>query len=165
MTPMLPARSRSALLFACLAGCQPAADDAPAPAEEPARTAPALKPFEDVASTRPEATASADPNEPFAGTGLQNRPLWKQAQRAAVRAEGLYQEAVQAHRDGDRSLLNARGAEAKALFNRALEDTAEFEAELLETYGERDASVEAIMAERSVWFDRLRWLHKTVGGS
>ena len=147
-----------------LAGCRPA-DGGPEPAAVPTEVeaAPTLAPFEDVPSTRPGSSAGGQPNASFADSGLGDSAVWKRAVLAAEEAEELYQAAAQAHRDGERSLLNSRGAEAKALFNRALEDTAEFEAEIVETYGERDSGVAAIMAVRNRWFDRLRWLHKTVG--
>ncbi len=154
------------LLLALIpSGCS----DAPsggAPEEDRAAAAqaqerPRLRPFEDLA---PEADPPSKRRTqgPFSGT-LAERLVWKRALETAAEAEGHYELAEQAHRDSDREALNREGGEARRLYNQALEDTAEFEEELIVDHGEEDDEVAAIVKVRNGWFDRLRWLHKTVG--
>lgn len=162
-----PLRSAFALSAALLLGtaCAPASPPGTAPETVQDQAAPAfepsgLKPFEEQGA--PGEDGSGEPSFTPA-VGLDQRPVWTAALELAAEAQVAYEAAEEAHRRSDREALNRHGGEARALYDRALEDTAEFETEIQAAHGERDPEVRSIVATRSTWFDRLRWLHRTVG--
>ena len=126
----------------------------------PAPEAPALKPFEDLP---PLPSAKSSSTTPFSeSVELEQRSVWKRALALAAEAEKHFAAAEEAHRAGDRAALNEAGREARTLFDRALEETALFEEEIVAAHGERDPAVKRIVQARNGWFDRTRWLHKSI---
>lgn len=122
------------------------------------------KPFANVPDDVPPPPRSAAGGKARKGTapdGLAQNPVWQRALEQAEMAQKLYDEATAAKVEGDTKTLNAKGNEAKALYDQALEDTAVWEEELVEKYGDGEPQVAAIMRVRSRWFDRTRWLHKS----
>jgi hypothetical protein len=163
----LPPRSALAVSFVLLlwTACDPASPPAtaPEPVQEPAAPGfepSGLKPFAEEGAE--DEDGSGQPTY-TPGAGLDERPVWTAALELAAEAQVAYEAAEEAHRRADREALNRLGGEARTLYDRALEDTALFESEIQAAHGERDPQVRAIVAMRSTWFDRLRWLHKTVG--
>ena len=141
-----------------IAACGADEPPPPPPQHEPEPEAPALRPFEDLPG--PD---SAREDRPFAtSVGLETRPVWKRALAQAEEAETLYVIATDAHKAGIRDKLNESGSEARSLFDTALTNTAAFELEVVEEFGEDDPAVARIVAERNRWFERVRWLHRTV---
>jgi len=148
-----------AALSAAGSACAPAGE-APAPASAAAPEEPALRPFEDL----PGQAFSGSGTAPFSESGeLEERGVWTRALALAAQAETFFVAAQEAHRAGDRAALNEQGREARVLFDRALEETAVFEEEILAAHGERDPAVKRIVQTRNGWFDRTRWLHKSIG--
>lgn len=125
---------------------------------------PALKPFEDLPPEEapPRKRRTGDEGAFSKSIGLEDSAVWTAALSRAEQAEEFYVAAQEAHRAGDRATLNEKGRKARSLFDRALEDTAVFEEQNIETYGERDVAVARIVRTRSTWFDRTLWLHKSV---
>lgn len=161
-----PHRSILAAAAALLAGA--GCDPTPPPARAPEPIRDELSGSDEPADLLPFAEEGADAGTESArtftpGVGLDQRPVWTAAVELAAEAQMAYEAAEEAHRRADREALNRHGGEARALYDRALEDTALFETEIQEAHGERDPEVRSIVATRSTWFDRLRWLHKTVG--
>jgi hypothetical protein len=106
--------------------------------------------------------AAAGSSVSTAPAGLADDATWVKALGLAEEAETHYAAATAAHAAADRETLNEEGKRAQALFDQALESTAVWEEELLETYGENDSQVRSIKKRRSLWFDRTRWLHKSI---
>ena len=123
------------------------------------------RPFEDMPPEEPPEeyrAFGASAAVASAPAGLAENAAWKKALALAETAETHFAAAEAAMVAGDRGQLNAEGKLAHTLFDRALEDTAVWEEELLSTYGEADPQVRAIKKQRSKWFDRTRWLHKSI---
>jgi hypothetical protein len=102
---------------------------------------------------------------PFGATapeGLAEDEGWQAAIALAEQAEVHFEAATEAKVAGDTKRLNEEGARARALFDQALESTAVWEEELVSTWGETDPQVRQIMRLRNQWFDRTRWLHKSI---
>ena len=79
-------------------------------------------------------------------------PVWISAAGTAnewIAKHNLAQQALKA-KDNDTYL--ALGPQIRNAFNQLLEDTAEWEMGLLESYGEDDTRVRKIMRERDKWF-------------
>ena len=130
-----------------------------------AETANEPRPFENMPPEEPPEEYQpfgASAAKASAPAGLAESAAWKEALALAERAENHFAAAEAAKVAGDRAKLNSEGKLAKTLFDRALEDTAAWEEELLSTYGEGDPQVRAIKKQRSKWFDRTRWLHKSI---
>jgi len=131
---------------------------------EPARP----RPFEDMPPEEPPPPRAARGDEqasPFTTTapeGLAEDEGWQAAVKLAAEAEAHFEAATEAKVAGDTTRLNQEGARARALFDQALETTALWEEELLEKWGETDPQVRKIVRTRSQWFDRTRWLHKSI---
>lgn len=117
-------------------------------------------PFADV-TVEDAARKKSNKRNPFEGS-LAERSVWKRALATVEVAEQHFIAAQEAHRNGDRAKLNEEGKLARTLFDQALENTALFEEELLVDYGEDDLTVAGILSVRNTWFDRTRWLHKTI---
>jgi hypothetical protein len=116
--------------------------------------------------------AAGDPKRPFAELdvgavgGIDAAAVsatWNSAKQLATEGEALFQEALAAKGNGETSLLNQRGAASQSKFDAALEMTALLEESLIAERGESDATVRALKRTRTQWFDRLRWLHKSIG--
>lgn len=144
--------------------------EAAAAAEKAAKDAEA-KPFADLPPETPPAKrgGGSDPSAPFgafdAGTlgSPEAAATWSAAEALAKEAEEHYQAAVTAKSAGDVETVNTQGAEAKAKFNQALEDTAQLEADLEAKLGDTNMTVRALKKVRSTWFERLDWLLKSTG--
>jgi hypothetical protein len=141
--------------------------DGPKKAEQPAAsTAPARDPFADLPPEKPpERGASGGSKYTFiakAPEGLEENANWKKALVLAKEGEEIFQLAAQAHAASDRTTLNDKGKQARDKFVSAVEITAEWEEELLAKYGDGNASVRAIIKQRSKWIERMTWLHKTI---
>jgi hypothetical protein len=123
------------------------------------------RPFEDMPPEElPEEYRASGASAAVASApaGLAENAAWIEALALAETAETHFAAAEAAMVAGDRAQLNAEGKLARTLFDRALEDTAVWEEELLSAYGEGDPQVRAIKKQRSKWFDRTRWLHKSI---
>lgn len=94
--------------------------------------------------------------------GLADAPEWKKAVKLAEEAQGHFDAATEAKVVGNRKKLNEEGGKARTLFDQALEATALFEEQLVAEWGETDRQVRDIMRTRNQWFDRTRWLHKSI---
>ena len=77
-----------------------------------------------------------------------------------VEAEELYQDAVAALEESDHSTFHKKGYEARKLFEKAIEETAEYEASLIAEHGDIDTDVRGIVQMRSFWEERRLFLHK-----
>ncbi len=137
------------------------AEDATRSAED----ANAPKPFEDMPPEKPPKGAITTSTTPSGTTpaGLEDNRIWKLALELAEEAEAHFTAATESKLAGDRSKLNAEGSRAQTLFDQALEATADWEQQLIATHGDQDPQVRAIMRRRNEWFDRTRWLHKSIG--
>ncbi len=93
--------------------------------------------------------------------GLEQVGLWQSALKVAARGHDLALEAETAKKAEDFDTFNAKGREAWEKFNKALEDTAEWEIEIEERFGETDRQVRKIKRERSKWFKQLGKYRKT----
>jgi len=123
------------------------------------------QPFADMppetAPTR-RSPGAGDASQPFsAPASLLSDPVWQRAVELATEGEALYQEAVAAKTEGDVETLNAKGNQAKAKLDEALESTAQLEEDLIAKRGDTDLLVRKVQATRNTWFDRVRWLHKS----
>ena len=77
------------------------------------------------------------------------------AREIAARANEAYELdalAQQALKKKDNETYLTKGVETRNRFNSLLEETAEWETGLVDTYGEDDRRVKQIMAERDKWF-------------
>jgi len=98
-----------------------------------------------------------------APSGLANKELWLEALEIAKGADELLAQANKARASGDNAMYHAQGRSAKKAYDQALVLTAEWEAEIVDEYGDRNPQVRKIMGIRTRWFDKLRVLHKTTG--
>jgi hypothetical protein len=163
---ILPVGVAAVLGFGALWAISQAKREEAAAAAEASRPEPP-RPFEDMPPEEPpehlrEGPFAASPKLPPAPEGLADTELWIEALDLAAQAEPYYVAATDAHAAGDRDKLNEQGKKARALFDRALENTAEWEEELIAAHGETDSQVRAVKRRRSLWFDRTRWLHKSI---
>ncbi|MCB9914470.1 MAG: hypothetical protein H6828_04900 [Planctomycetes bacterium] len=143
---------------------------APAPVEEgPKVDASAI--FGDLPEEQPPVPGSGGPGggrfkvTDKAPSGLTDNATWIAALHTAEEAAALFAKAKDAKAKDDRAKFNEYGNQAKDLYNKAVEDTALWEEELIEKYGDTDRQVRDIMRIRNGWLDVLRTLHKTTGRS
>ena len=123
------------------------------------------RPFSDMPPEEPPPPRGGKESIPFGATapeGLAEHAGWQAAVVLAKEAEGHFEAATEAKVAGQTKRLNEQGARARSLFDQALESTALWEQELLEQWGEADPQVRQIMRTRNRWFDRTRWLHKSI---
>lgn len=88
---------------------------------------------------------------------------WVKSKEIAARADAVYAEAKQAKAKDDYAAWQAKGKEAKELYDEAIKLSVDWEAELLEKYGDGDRRVRAISSELNGWFKTLEILAKTTG--
>jgi len=127
------------------------------------------RPFADMPPETPPGQSSpaqsptaGGSSQPFGSPeSLLSDPVWQRAVELAAEGEALYQEAVEAKTKRDVPTLNAKGNEAKRKLDEALESTAQLEEDLIAERGETDPLVRDVQRARNVWFDRVRWLHKS----
>lgn len=129
--------------------------------------APSSQPFADLEREEaPEvAGGPSDPAAPFAGADAARAftsVAWTSALALAEEAEPLYEACVAAKRAGNMERANAKGRLARRKYDEALESTAAWEERLIDEHGESDPGVREVMRIRDQWFDRVRWLHKSV---
>ena len=94
-------------------------------------------------------------------SNLANYSPWQEAQGLARQARVLFDEGKLAKAADDYSTWNDKGRQAKALYDEALEMTAEWETEIIGLYSENDVRVADIKKLRDTWFEKIRVLHKT----
>lgn len=87
--------------------------------------------------------------------------LWVKARGIAVRAAAVYTIAKEAKARDDHALWHEKGKEAKELYNEAVTLSVDWEAGLIEKYGDNDRRVKAITSELNGWFRLLEVLAKT----
>lgn len=90
-------------------------------------------------------------------------PTWIKAKATAAEALELYNATVAAKSKGDTALATSKGQAARKKYNEAVETTAAWEEDLLARYNAYDNKVVAIKDARTDWFNKLRWLEKSVG--
>ena len=100
---------------------------------------------------------------PPAPEGLAMDPTWIKAKATAAEALELYNATVAAKSKGDTALATSKGQAARKKYNEAVETTAAWEEDLLARYNAYDNKVVAIKDARTDWFNKLRWLEKSVG--
>ena len=122
------------------------------------------KPFAEMPPEAPPPPREHKPgsNLPMAPDGLATEPQWLKAQVLAAEAKVLYEAAVSAKAKGDQALANEKGGAARDKYNAAVEATAEWEESILSKYNENDSKVRAIKDTRTDWFNKLRFLEKSV---
>jgi len=128
-------------------------------------TAPKASPFSDMP---PEAVPPPRPKQagsdlPPAPESISSEPLWVAAQAIAAEGLVLYDEAMKAKAKGDQSLANEKGKAAREKLDEAITNTADWEESILAQYNAYDAKVSAIKNMRTDWFNKLRYLNKSVG--
>jgi len=96
-----------------------------------------------------------------APSGIADNAVWIEALHKADQAAELMTIAKSAKAEGNHSGWNENANKAKALYNQALEDTALWEEELTEEFGDTDRQVRDIVRIRNKWFKMLDTLLKT----
>lgn len=94
-----------------------------------------------------------------APTSLLQDPVWTAALEASKGAYLLAQEAEEAQRAKDNSKYLKKAVAAREAFDQVIIDTAVWEEELVQQYGDNDQVVSQIMRERQRWFGFLRKYH------
>ena len=127
----------------------------------------ASQPFADLArEARPESSdGSTAPEGPFAGAKSAAKfsgSAWRKALGLVEEADELYEDCLSEKRAGRMKSMNDKGRLARRKYDQALELTAAWEESLVEEHGDSDPGVREIMRTRNQWFDRVRWLHKSV---
>jgi hypothetical protein len=124
---------------------------------------PEHKPFSKYREEAPPARKADENPWREAPAGLANADVWIEALAIGKAADEKLAEANKARSGGDNAMYQAQGKSAKETYDKALLMTAEWEAGLIDKYGERNPQVRQIMGIRTRWFDKLRVLHKTTG--
>lgn len=127
--------------------------------------APKASPFGDMP---PEAAPPPRPKQagsdlPPAPESIASEPLWVAAQALASEGLALYEEAMTAKAKGDQTLANEKGKAARDKLDEAITNTADWEESILAQYNAYDSKVTAIKNRRTDWFNKLRFLNKSVG--
>jgi len=102
--------------------------------------------------------SSPSSNSTPSATGLLTAPVWITALADAEQAKTLLQAANAADRKGDRATYKKKALEARELFHKALEATAQWEYDISEAHGEADERVSKVRSLRNVWFDQRKKL-------
>ena len=128
-------------------------------------TAPKPSPFADMPPEappppRPKRTGSELPPAP---ASIVDEPMWVAAQATAAEGLLLYDEAMSAKAKGNMELANEKGKAARDKLDEAIANTADWEESVLSQYNAYDSKVTAIKNKRTDWFNKLRYLNKSVG--
>jgi hypothetical protein len=91
-------------------------------------------------------------------SGLLADSVWVEAKALAGQAKKTLLEATTADNAGDRKTYKIKAVQARDLFQRALDTTAQWEIDIEEAHGESDPQVNKVRALRSVWFDQRKKL-------
>lgn len=152
------------LMVAAVVLARMAAQNRPEPAE-PEAPVTAESVFGDLPREEPPAprTGGRGALVEKAPPGLADTAVWVEARATAARAKAELDTAKAAKSSGDHSGWSEHAGRAKDLYDEAITETAAWEEELMEKYGDRDRQVAAIKRERDGWFNLLRTLHKTTG--
>jgi hypothetical protein len=89
--------------------------------------------------------------------------MWVAAQATAAEGVVLYEEAMTAKAKGDSTLATEKGKAARDKLDDAISSTADWEEAILAQYNSYDKNIRAIKDRRTDWFNKLRYLNKSVG--
>ena len=87
---------------------------------------------------------------------LLDDPIWVAAATRANEGYELHRQAQAAKQAKDEAAYMSNALAARDLFNRIAEETALWEAEIADRYGENDLRVRQVMRERDKWFDIIQ---------
>jgi hypothetical protein len=129
-------------------------------ADEPQKEAPRV-PFQDVpdeaAPTRNSSPgASRAPRARIALSDLSDDPVWLAALERVKPGYALVDEAEAAKQAKNQALFDQKAVAAREIFDSAIENTAIWEEELQEKFGDQDPLVRKVIRERDKWFDIIR---------
>jgi len=105
----------------------------------------------------------AGSNLPPAPDSIVEDPQWVSAVALAAEARELYEKAMNAKAKGDLGAATTAGKDARKKYNDAIEQTAAWEEDLLAKYNPYDQKVSKIKDARTDWFNKLRFLEKSIG--
>ena len=131
-------------------------DDAQAGKGSP--TEQAANPFDEVLN-QSKASGKTTTGTP-SPEGLLSDPKWLAALTTGEQAMAKLKVARDADEAGDRAKYKKLAVEARDLFDKALDDTAEWELTLVDTHGEGDPRVAKILAQRNLWNAARKKLRK-----
>lgn len=123
-------------------------------------------PFDDLpAETPPQRNGERpavrrDAETHLAPEGLLANPVWGAAVALAQDGYALSDQAESARRAGDDETYAEKALEAREILDQAIEETAEWEAQIQEEFGDGDALVREVVRERSRWFDLVQRYRK-----
>lgn len=139
-----------------------AGEAVPQPAEKPGYV-----PFADVVEEAAPLTGDNRPGRRWvdkAPAGLADSSVaFAEARKLAAQGEKFLVGARAADALGENGEARGLRKQAKAAYDKAFEDTAQWEMDIEEKYTDRDRQVEKIKAERTRWMTRIIALHKTTG--
>ena len=111
-------------------------------------------PFSDIAPEEAP-TGGGRTTTNLAPMEIMEAPIWIEAQKKANEAYALSAEAEKAKKDGDNETYLSKAVASRTLFDTAIIESAEWEMEIQNRYGDNDVLVKKIVRERSRWFDML----------
>ena len=110
-------------------------------------SSPTGNPFSRSASPSSGSSKTGNPSAP----DLLQSDVWISALETAEQATAKLREAREKRDAGDTEAYIDLGIEARALFNQALDDTVQWELDLIDAHGEDDPQLKKIASERAKW--------------
>lgn len=128
-------------------------------------TTPKLTPFGDMPpeALPPPRAKRPGSDLPPAPESVTSEPLWLSAKVTAAEGLALYEAAMTAKAKGDAALATSKGIAAREKLDEAVTATVDWEEMLLSKYNPYDRNVAKIKDTRTDWFNKLRYLEKSVG--
>ncbi len=97
---------------------------------------------------------------PASPADLLSEDGWLKAEDLAKQAKAKLKTANDADDAGNRKLYKERAVAARDLYDKALDDTVEWEIAIVEAHGEKDKRVARVLSERNSWLSARKKLRK-----